>query len=69
MDRLMGISLPAVDIWSVGCIMAELLQGKALFPGNDCILGPGWGRLSRVPSFWWGVKGVGPGLPGQSGLL
>eukprot|EP00069_Balaena_mysticetus_P000559 bmy_14623T0 len=24
-----------VDIWSVGCIMAELLQGKALFPGND----------------------------------
>ncbi|KAB1270360.1 Mitogen-activated protein kinase 11 [Camelus dromedarius] len=29
-----------VDIWSVGCIMAELLQGKALFPGNDCILGP-----------------------------
>lgn len=28
----------AVDIWSVGCIMAELLKGKALFPGNDCIL-------------------------------
>ncbi|XP_053775801.1 mitogen-activated protein kinase 11 isoform X1 [Desmodus rotundus] len=27
----------AVDIWSVGCIMAELLQGKALFPGNDYI--------------------------------
>ncbi|NXY87696.1 MK11 kinase, partial [Alcedo cyanopectus] len=26
-----------VDIWSVGCIMAELLKGKALFPGNDCI--------------------------------
>lgn len=23
----------------MGCIMAELLQGKALFPGNDCILG------------------------------
>ena len=32
-------SPPTVDIWSVGCIMAELLQGKALFPGNDCILG------------------------------
>lgn len=28
----------AVDIWSVGCIMAELLKGKALFPGDDCIL-------------------------------
>ena len=27
----------AVDIWSVGCIMAELLTGKALFPGNDHI--------------------------------
>ncbi|XP_063099950.1 mitogen-activated protein kinase 11 isoform X4 [Cavia porcellus] len=26
-----------VDIWSVGCIMAELLQGKALFPGTDYI--------------------------------
>ncbi|XP_011382464.2 mitogen-activated protein kinase 11 isoform X1 [Pteropus alecto] len=26
-----------VDIWSVGCIMAELLQGKALFPGGDYI--------------------------------
>ncbi|KAJ1062087.1 hypothetical protein K5549_008429 [Capra hircus] len=35
-----------VDIWSVGCIMAELLQGKALFPGSDCILGsaPAWLR-------------------------
>ncbi|XP_053441441.1 mitogen-activated protein kinase 11 isoform X2 [Nycticebus coucang] len=28
---------PTVDIWSVGCIMAELLQGKALFPGSDYI--------------------------------
>lgn len=38
--RLMGTPPLTVDIWSVGCIMAELLQGKALFPGNDCILGP-----------------------------
>lgn len=28
----------AVDIWSVGCIMGELLKGKVLFPGTDCIL-------------------------------
>ncbi|XP_038667397.1 mitogen-activated protein kinase 11 isoform X3 [Scyliorhinus canicula] len=26
-----------VDIWSIGCIMAELLKGKALFPGTDYI--------------------------------
>ncbi|XP_065067158.1 mitogen-activated protein kinase 14-like isoform X2 [Rhopilema esculentum] len=26
-----------VDIWSVGCIMAELLTSKVLFPGNDHI--------------------------------
>ncbi|MGH0164452.1 UNVERIFIED_CONTAM: hypothetical protein FKN15_004316 [Acipenser sinensis] len=37
-----------VDIWSVGCIMAELLKGKALFPGNDCILPS---RLSLTVSF------------------
>uniref|UniRef100_A0AC35U419 Mitogen-activated protein kinase n=1 Tax=Rhabditophanes sp. KR3021 TaxID=114890 RepID=A0AC35U419_9BILA len=26
-----------VDMWSVGCIMAELLTGKTLFPGTDHI--------------------------------
>jgi len=26
-----------VDVWSVGCIMAELLTGKPLFPGSDHI--------------------------------
>lgn len=28
---------PLVDIWSVGCIMAELLTSKVLFPGGDRI--------------------------------
>ena len=27
----------SVDIWSVGCIMAELMTGRTLFPGNDHI--------------------------------
>jgi cyclin-dependent kinase 12/13 len=26
---------PEVDMWSAGCIMAELLSGKPLFPGSD----------------------------------
>ncbi|CAI0413608.1 unnamed protein product [Linum tenue] len=26
---------PAVDLWSVGCIFAELLHGKPLFPGSN----------------------------------
>ncbi|KXZ56454.1 hypothetical protein GPECTOR_1g406 [Gonium pectorale] len=25
----------AVDMWSIGCIFAEILQGKPLFPGKD----------------------------------
>lgn len=28
---------PAVDIWSIGCIYAELLTGKALFPGKNVV--------------------------------
>ncbi|KAJ6001028.1 mitogen-activated protein kinase HOG1, partial [Penicillium waksmanii] len=27
----------SIDIWSVGCIFAELLQGKVLFPGQNDI--------------------------------
>lgn len=25
----------AVDMWSVGCIMAEMILGRPLFPGKD----------------------------------
>lgn len=64
MDRLMETPPSAVDIWSVGCIMAELLQGKVLFPGNDCILGPGYGGgLSQGPFLWVEDKGVGSFRP------
>uniref|UniRef100_A0A915PBX4 mitogen-activated protein kinase n=1 Tax=Meloidogyne floridensis TaxID=298350 RepID=A0A915PBX4_9BILA len=34
-----------VDIWSVGCIMAELITGKTLFPGADHI-----DQLTRIMS-------------------
>lgn len=34
-----------VDIWSVGCIMAELVTGKTLFPGADHI-----DQLTRIMS-------------------
>lgn len=27
----------AVDMWSVGCILAEMLTGRPLFPGRDCM--------------------------------
>lgn len=27
----------AIDVWSVGCILAEMLSSKPLFPGKDCM--------------------------------
>lgn len=26
----------AIDIWSIGCVLAEMLSGNPLFPGRDC---------------------------------
>ena len=26
----------SIDVWSVGCILAEMLSNKALFPGKHC---------------------------------
>ncbi|KAL8137579.1 hypothetical protein V2J09_003580 [Rumex salicifolius] len=28
---------PAIDVWSIGCIFAEMLTGKALFPGKNVV--------------------------------
>jgi serine/threonine protein kinase len=32
------LNMFSVDLWSVGCILAELLGGLPLFKGRDCIL-------------------------------
>lgn len=28
---------PAIDVWSAGCVMAELMLGSPLFPGESCV--------------------------------
>ena len=28
----------SVDVWSVGCILAEMLSNRPIFPGKHCIL-------------------------------
>lgn len=37
-----------VDMWSVGCIFAEMLGGRPLFKGRDCKFGSNTSVLSRL---------------------
>lgn len=37
----------SVDMWSVGCIMGEMIKGAVLFPGTDRILPSSRFGLSR----------------------
>ena len=34
-----------VDVWSIGCILGEMIRGTVMFPGTDRILS----RSGRVP--------------------
>ena len=50
-ELLLAPHLPydtAVDLWSVGCILGELLQRKALFPGKSFVHQVFTDRLSRA---------------------
>ena len=43
-----------VDIWSVGCIMGEMIRGGVLFPGTDHI--DQWNKIIGKYSSWHLVK-------------
>lgn len=36
-----------VDLWSVGCIMGEMIRGYVLFPGTDHI--DQWNKIIGIP--------------------
>ncbi len=36
---------PEIDMWSIGCIFAELLVGRAIFPGKSLIYRISYERL------------------------
>ena len=38
----------AVDVWSLGCIFAEVLLGRPLFPGRDAV-----SQLQVSREGWW----------------
>uniref|UniRef100_A0AAX7TEC4 mitogen-activated protein kinase n=1 Tax=Astatotilapia calliptera TaxID=8154 RepID=A0AAX7TEC4_ASTCA len=40
-----------VDIWSVGCIMAEMINGKTLFKGKDCIFSSARNYVKGLPRY------------------
>ena len=58
-----------VDIWSVGCIMAELLTRKTLFPGTDRILSEATGAGIEDRDRGRGLTGIGDGAGTGAGCV
>jgi cell division cycle 2-like protein len=52
-ELLLGSKLYStpIDIWSVGCIFAEIITRKPLFPGKSEI--DELNRIFKVPSYVW----------------
>ena len=42
-----------VDIWSVGCIMGEMIRGGVLFPGTDHI--DQWNKIIGESKLFYGA--------------
>uniref|UniRef100_A0A672QC99 mitogen-activated protein kinase n=1 Tax=Sinocyclocheilus grahami TaxID=75366 RepID=A0A672QC99_SINGR len=60
-----------VDVWSAGCILAEMITGKVLFPGTDSILSlssqlllPILGTLQKKKAFKEVFSGMDPNAIG-----
>lgn len=63
-----------VDIWSVGCIMGEMIRGGVLFPGTDHI--DQWNKIigktlrwlnSHGIYLWWFIEQLG--TPSQQFMM
>ena len=45
-----------VDVWSVGCIFAEMLSNKPIFPGKHCILYSWNTSIKDIAGCWFWIQ-------------
>lgn len=46
---------PAIDMWSVGCIFAQLLNGKPILPGKTEVSGPSFEYFVSTTTLYFDV--------------